>query len=103
MGLINYGMFLIYYGMVLIYYEMGLIYYGMFFIYYGLVLIYYGMGFILWDMLEKNSNETQGPHIFFFTLLGNYEPTLFEAGELIKIRYNFHNALWEFWVEAIYS
>ena len=23
-----------------------------------------------------------------------------EACELIKIRYNFHKALWEFWVEA---
>ena len=28
---------------------------------------------------------------------------IIEAGELIKIRYNFHNALREFWVEAIYS
>ena len=24
-----------------------------------------------------------------------------EAGELIKIRYNFQRALWEFWVEVI--
>ena len=24
-----------------------------------------------------------------------------EAGESIKIRYKFHNVLWEFWVEAI--
>ena len=71
----------------------------------------------------KISNETHAPHIFYFSLLvmlGNYEPTCIvtiktvkmlimvngfynKAGELIKIRYNFHKALWEFWVEAICS
>ena len=29
------------------------------------------------------------------------KPFIVEAGELIKIRYNFQSSLWEFWVEAI--
>ena len=43
--------------------------------------------------------------IIFITHFGSSgsRPFIVEAGELIKIRYNVHSALWEFWVEAIYS
>ena len=40
-------------------------------------------------------------------ILGNYETTcigfIVEVGELIKIRYDFHNSPQEFWFDAIYS
>ena len=58
----------------------------------------------------KHSSEIQGPHVIFFTLLvmlGNCNPTSIVtikmvtkvvAGELLKIRYNFHYALRESWL-----
>ena len=40
------------------------------------------------DLNKKKSNETQAPHIFFFTLLfmlGNYEPTCIVTLKMVII------------------
>ena len=71
--------------------------------------LFYGTIFVLF-LITKVSNKTQGPNVFFFTLLvilGNYESWsivfIVEAGELIKVKYNFHCALRDFLVDAIFS